>query len=123
MDTKVGLRKQAVRLHIQGVSKAEIAKRLKKSRRWVYRWVTRYDRGKGEESLQDHSSAPKNRREIYSQKIKDMALKSRKARKAGNHLKYPYALVGAEAIYYELRDLGVSPLPPSRTIHYWLKKA
>lgn len=122
MKTKVALRKEAVRLHLQGTAKTEIAKRLKKSRRWVYRWIARYDRDSGAKSLENRSSAPKHRKEMYSQKIKAMAVKSRKARKAG-HRKYPYALVSAEAIHYELRDLGVAPLPPPRTIHFWLKQA
>jgi putative transposase len=122
MKTKVALRKEAVRLCLQGVTKTEISRRLKKSRRWVYRWITRYDRDQGEKSLTDRSSAPKHRQEIYPQKIKDQVVKSRKARKAG-HRKYSYALVSAEAIYYELRDLGVSPLPPPRTIHFWLQQA
>ncbi|GMV65607.1 MAG: hypothetical protein AMXMBFR75_14050 [Candidatus Hinthialibacteria bacterium] len=122
MKTKVALRKKAVRLHLQGVPKTEIAERLKKSRRWVYRWIARYDRKQGAKSLEDRSSAPKHRKEIYPQKIKDMAIQSRRARKAG-HRKYPYALVSAEAIHYELRELGISPLPPPRTIHFWLKQA
>jgi IS30 family transposase len=122
MKTKVAQRKEAVRLHLQGVPKTEIARRMKKSRRWVYRWISRYDHKQGARSLGNHSSAPKNRKEIYPQKIKDMAVRSRKARKAGHH-KYPYALVSAEAIYYELRELGVTPLPPARTIHFWLKQA
>jgi putative transposase len=122
MKTKVALRKEAVRLHGQGIAKTEIARRLKKSRRWVYRWVARYDCKPGAKSLKNRSSAPKNRKELYPQKIKDMAVNSRKARKAGSG-KYPYALVSAEAIYYELRELGVAPLPPARTIHFWLKQA
>lgn len=122
MKPKVALRKKAVRLHLQGVSKTEISKRLKKSRRWVYRWVGRYDRKKETKSLEDRSSAPQNRKEIYPQKIKDMVIRSRKARKSGRR-RYPYALVSAEAIHYELRELGVSPLPPPRTIHFWLKQA
>ena len=122
MKTKVALRKEAVRLHLQGIAKTEIAIRLKKSRRWVYRWIARYDRKQGVQSLENRSSAPKNRKEKYPPKIKDMTIKSRKARKAGQR-KYPYALVSAEAIYYELRGLGVAPLPPPRTIHFWLKQA
>src|SRR6266487_842170 len=122
MKPKVALRKEAVRLHLQGIAKTEIARRLKKSRRWVYRWIARYDQKQGAKSLENRSSAPKNRSEKYPQKIKDMAIQSRRARKAG-HRKYPYALVSAEAIYYELRDLGVAPLPPPRTIHFWLKQA
>jgi IS30 family transposase len=122
MKTKIALRKEAVRLHLQGVPKTEIARRLKKSRRWVYRWIARYDGKQGAKSLENRSSAPKHRKEIYPQKIKDMAVTSRQARKDG-HRQYPYALVSAEAIYYELRDLGVVPLPPPRTIHFWLKQA
>jgi IS30 family transposase len=122
MKTKVALRKEAVRLHLQGIAKTEIAIRLKKSRRWVYRWIARYDHEHGAKSLENRSSAPKNRPEKYSQKIKDLAIKSRKARKAG-HREYAYALVSAEAIYYELSDLEVAPLPPPRTIHFWLKQA
>jgi putative transposase len=122
MKTKVALRKEAVRLHLQGIAKTEIAIRLKKSRRWVYRWITRYDHKPEAKSLENHSSAPKHRQEKYPQKIKDIVVTSRKARTAG-HRKYPYALVSAEAIYYELRDLGVAPLPPPRTIHFWLKQA
>lgn len=122
MKTKVAVRKDAVRLHLQGVPKTEIAKRLKKSRRWVYRWITRYDSRQEIKSLENRSSAPSHRQEKYPQKIKNMAIKSRQARKAG-HGKYLYALVSAEAIYYELRELGIEPLPPPRTIHFWLKKA
>lgn len=122
MNTKVALRKEAVRLHLEGVSKTEIARRLKKSRRWVRRWIARYDEERGEKSLEDHSSAPKHKPEIYPQRIKNLVIKSRRARKAGRG-EYPYALIGAEAIYYELRNLGVSPLPPPRTIHFWLQQA
>jgi putative transposase len=123
VNTKVALRKEAVRLYWQtGLSKAEISRRLKKSRRWVVRWLARYDHKQGEKSLEDHSSAPKHRKAVYPARIKNMVLKSRKARKAQDR-KYPYALISAKAIYYELCDLGVQPCPPPRTIHFWLKQA
>ena len=123
MNTKIALRKEAVRLYWQdGLSKAEISRQLKKSRRWVIRWLARYDHEQGEKSLEDHSSAPKHRKEMYPARIKNMVLKSRKARKAQNH-KYSYALISAKAIYYELHDLGITPCPPPRTIHFWLKQA
>jgi IS30 family transposase len=47
----------------------------------------------------------------------------RMEREAGKRTKYQYALVSAQAIYYELQDLHVSPLPSTRTIHGWLKQA
>jgi hypothetical protein len=31
--------------------------------------------------------------------------------------------VGAQAIYYEMRELGISPLPTPDTIHLWLQQA
>lgn len=123
MNPKVALRKEAVRLYWQeGLTKAEISRRLKKPRRWVARWLGRYDHQQGEKSLEDRSSAPKQRKEVYPKRIKSMVLKSRKARKA-QHRKYPYALISAQAIFYELRDLGVKPCPPPRTIHFWLQQA
>jgi transposase InsO family protein len=52
-----------------------------------------------------------------------MVLRSRQDRQAGKRPRYEYALISAVAIYYELRDLDISPLPPPRTIHTWLKAA
>jgi len=52
-----------------------------------------------------------------------MVLQMREARERGKRAKYQYALVSAQAIYYELRELGISPLPTPDTIHLWLKQA
>jgi len=52
-----------------------------------------------------------------------MVLQIRVARENGKRAKYQYALVSAQAIYYELRDLQITPLPSIRTIHGWLKQA
>ena len=59
----------------------------------------------------------------YPERIKKMVKRIREERETGRRTKYRYALVSAQAIYYELRDLHVSPLPSSRTIHRWLKQA
>lgn len=123
MITKITLRKKAVQLYLQATTKIEIARRLKTSRPWVHRWISRYDVRCPEESLQDRSCAPKTIQESYPKEIKEMVLRSRKERQAGKGPKYQYALIGAEAIYYELRQLNVSPLPPPRTIHSWLRQA
>jgi putative transposase len=123
MITEITLRKKAVRLDLQGMKKTEIAHRLNKTRLWVQRWVSRYDARFPEESLQNRSCAPKEIKETYPKKIKDLVLRSRKEREARKRPAYQYALIGAEAIHYELRELGISPLPPARTIHAWLKQA
>ena len=123
MITEITLRKKAVNLDLQGTKKTEIARRLNKSRLWVHRWVNRYDARCPEESLQNRSCAPKAIKETYPKKIKDLVLRSRQERQTRKRPAYQYALIGAEAIHYELRELGVSPLPPVRTIHAWLKQA
>jgi transposase InsO family protein len=51
-----------------------------------------------------------------------MALRSRTLREEGKQIGYQYALKGAQAIHYELKALGVDPVPPVRTIHTWLKE-
>ncbi len=52
-----------------------------------------------------------------------MVIQIREEREQGQRAKYQYALISAQAIYYELRELGISPLPSPRTIHDWLKDA
>src|SRR5512141_1899000 len=123
MKTKIALRKQAVALYLQGRTKSEIARKLQRSRPWVDRWLERYRAEAPRLSLQDRSKAPKHRRCAYAERSKGMAVQIREAREEGQRAKYHYALVSAQAIYYELRELGVTPLPSSRTIHRWLKRA
>lgn len=123
MKNEIELRKQAIVLSLQGRKKSEIARRLQRSRPWVDRWIDRYRPQAPTVSLQDHSKAPKQRRCAYPEHIQRMVVQIRDARAQGKHSKYQYALVSAQAIYYELRELGISPLPSSRTIHRWLKRA
>jgi putative transposase len=123
MKTEIVLRKRAIALHLQGWKKSEIARKLQRSRRWVHRWISRYRSEQPVASLQDHSRAPKHRRWTYPERIRNMVLQIRQARERGKRAKYQYALVSAQAIYYELQELHVSPLPSPRTIHGWLKQA
>ena len=123
MKTEIALRKQAISLHLQGWNKSEIARKVQRSRRWVQRWIHRYRPDEPRESLQDHSRAPKQMSWGYPERIKKMVLQMRAERVKGKQRKYQYALVSAPAIYYELCELHVSPLPSSRTIHRWLKQA
>jgi len=110
MKTEITLRNQAVCLDLQGTPKTEIANCLNKSRLWVQRWVSRYDARFPERSLQNRSCAPKAVKETSPKNIKDLVLRSRKEREARKRPAHKYALIGAEAIYYELRVLGISPL-------------
>jgi transposase len=123
MDTEIKLRKKAIRLWLQGRSKSEIAQHLQKPRLWVQRWTRRYDPNEPEESLQNRSSAPKHPQCGYAGRIKEIVLQSRRKREASKRGKYRHALIGAAAIHYELRELGINPYPSIRTIHVWLKQA
>lgn len=123
MKTEIALRKQAIVLHLQGWNKSEIARKLQRSRPWVQRWISRYRPDEPQESLRDHSRAPKQMSWGYPERFKKMVLQMRVERVQGKQTKYQYALVSAPAIYYELCELHVSPLPSSRTIHRWLKRA
>jgi IS30 family transposase len=123
MKTEIQIRQQAVALHLQGWKKSEIARKLQRSRRWVHRWISRYTTESRTESLQDHSRVPKQIGWAYPERIKSMVLQLREEREKGRRAKYQYALVSAQAIYYELQELRISPLPSPRTIHLWLKQA
>jgi len=123
MKTEIALRKRAIALHLQGWNKSEVARKLQRSRSWVQRWISRYETETPRMSLQDHSRAPQKMTWSYPERIKNMVLQIRVDREKGKRRKYQYALVSAQAIYYELRDLHISPLPSPRTIHGWLKQA
>jgi putative transposase len=123
MKTENTLRKQAIALYLQGWNKSEIARKVQRSRRWVHRWIGRYETEAPRTSLQDHSRAPKHIRWAYPERIKRMAIQMRIERERGKRTKYQYALVSAQAIYYEMRELGISPLPTPDTIHLWLQQA
>ena len=122
MKTEIELRQRAIALHLQGWNNSEIARKLRRSRPWVQRWIGRYCPDEPKKSLQDHSRAPKHAHRAYPERIQNMVHQMRVAREAGRRAKYQYALVGAQAIHYELKDLHVSPLPSTRTIHGWLKQ-
>jgi transposase InsO family protein len=122
-ENEITLRKKAVCLWLRGVPKSEIARRLGRPRLWVHRWISRYQPDDPEASLGNRSRAPKCPHRQYPEEIRQLTLNSRKARQEGQSPGYRYALVSAEAIYYELRELDISPLPPPGTIHSWLKQA
>jgi IS30 family transposase len=123
MKTEIELRQQAIVLYLQGRNKSQIARKLQRSRVWVNRWISRYRPEEPVLSLQDYLRTPKQMSWAYPERIKNMVLQIRKARACGKRAKYQYALVSAQAIYYELKDLHISPVPSSRTIHRWLKRA
>lgn len=123
MDQEIALRKEAVRLWLSGENKAEIGRQLNKSRGWVQYWIGEYDPDRPDSSLQNKSRAPKEPHCKWPEAIRQQALESRRRRMTAELPGYEYALIGADAIHYELAALGVIPTPHPRTIHYWIKEA
>jgi hypothetical protein len=118
MCDKLKERKQAMLMyHVEHFSKAEICRRLERSRPWLNRWLERYDPGDIEGSLRDQKSGPKNGNSTWSTTIREKVIKMRKNR--SQEAQWRYAFIGAEAIHLELKALGSPEVPPARTIHRW----
>jgi putative transposase len=122
MSTELEERKQVMFMyHVQHLRKAEISRRLKRSRPWLDRWLERYDPGDVERSLSDHKSGPKQGGSPWSAEIRQQVIDMRKAR--SQEEKWRYAFIGAQAIHLELKALGSPEVPPVRTIHSWFVQA
>jgi putative transposase len=118
MCDKLEERKQAILMyHVQHLSKAEICRRLRRSRPWLDRWLERYDPGDVEGSLSDHRTGPKHGNSCWSSAIRQQVIEMRKSR--SQERQWRYAFIGAEAIHLELKALGSAEVPPVRTIHHW----
>lgn len=122
-EEKITLRKLAIQSWLNGVSRAEIARQLGRSWFWVDYWINRYQPDNPEASLSNRSSVPQHPYRAWPEEIRELVFHSRQARMTAEQPGYRYALIGAQAIHYELRELGIDPTPPVRTIHYWLKQA
>lgn len=123
MGEVIALRKQAVRRYLAGESKRGICRDLGKSPSWLDYWLERYDPDDPDSSLKDRSSAPHEPHRKWSQEVIQLALNARRLRECAEQPGYEYALIGAEAIHFEMAALGIDPVPPVRTIHHWIKQA
>lgn len=105
-------RELAVQRYLKGEGLSAIAKSLGYSRRWVYRWVARYHATEAAaEWYEDQSRCPhSNPRQVSWEIVEAIKL-------ARLHLYNQGLFCGAQAITWEMEDLGVSPLPSLRTIN------
>jgi putative transposase len=113
------LRQEAVRRRLAGESPAEIAARLGRTTRWVRKWVERHaghDSGTGWN--QSRSRAPLHSPNRIDEVLEEQILAARERLVAN-----PRAQYGALAIQWELRRLGVDPIPPARTVERVLARA
>lgn len=113
------LRIEAVRRRLEGESPTEIAAALGRTTRWVRKWVARHDEdGQGDGWAESRSRAPLSSPTKTPVEIEQQILASR-ARLVAN----PRAQYGSLAIQWDLRRVGVEPIPPARTIERVLERA
>jgi transposase len=122
MVSKIDQRKKAVELYYyKHLAKAEICRHLNCTRPWLDRWLNRYDPDRVDQSLSDGQAGPHQPATPWSPEIRQQVIEMRRQRSQRD--RWPYALLGAEAIHYELIALKSSEVPPIRTIHAWLVEA
>jgi transposase InsO family protein len=111
MEEKIKqLRKLAVQRYKSGESPASICASLGKSRFWLYKWVQRFNEG-GAEWFKDRSRRPSVTSNRTAREIEEIVKAIRHNLNAQN------LFCGAQAILWEMEDLGIKPLPSIRTIN------
>lgn len=90
---------------------------LGRSRRWVFKWLSRYQPRRADWAG-TRSRAPGIVANKTSERVEALVLTVRARLDAD-----PWAQVGAAAVAWELRKLGVRPLPELRTIERILQRA
>jgi transposase len=104
------LRKQAIELHLQGITVVDIAGKLIKSRQWVHKWLNRFKTG-SDIWYQSISNAPKKPVKGIPKDIEKTIVSIRKTLK-----EQKYAQKGALNILYEFERLDIRP-PSISTIN------
>lgn len=110
------IRKQAIYRHIVGgESPKSIYRSLKRSKKWFFKWLKRYQTG-DTDWFKDHCRAPRRRPAETSQKQQDLIIATRQRLETE-----PYAQIGVTAIKWALKKLKAS-FPSDRTITRILKR-
>jgi len=100
-----GLRQEAVRRHLLGESPQSIYLGLNRSRFWFYKWLRRYQSGEPE-WFKAHSRRPHRQPQQLPPETEKLVIEIRQ-RLVGSR----YAQIGAVAIQWEMKKLGIEPLP------------
>lgn len=116
-DSEVARRQRAIELVDGGVSKAEAARRVGRSRRWVVKWVGRW-RSEGEIGLHDHSRVPHSQPTSTTPRVMDKVLEIREALEED-----PAANIGGLSVLAAMERQGFAPVPSVATIERILSEA
>lgn len=112
---KEKIRKEAIHHHLSGKPIAAICRMFGVSRKWFYKWWSRYQTGE-EHWYKDKSSAPKTIPNKIETSMEQLILSVRD--KLENTR---YTQIGASAIAWNIKNLDKEP-PPSWTINRVLKR-
>jgi transposase len=115
--SEVERRLRFVDLIVEGLSVAEAAARLGRSRQWGNKWLDRYRVG-GEEGLVDRSRRPKRQPTKTPLRVVSAVLRVRKQLEED-----PVASIGALSIVATLEREGFTPIPSVATIERILSRA
>jgi len=107
----------AIKMHLEGKKIAEIARELDRSRAWFYKWLRRYEQNPTGDWYEEESRRPKVVHRRPSPQLEEMILKVR-----DKLVGMTYAQTGAVSIQWELKKLGVTPLPQVWQINRVLKR-
>jgi len=105
----------AVQRFMKGESPESICTSLGKSKVWLYKWIKRY-RGEGTSWCEDHSRRPLSIPLHTSVEVEQIVKMVRL------NLYNLDLFCGAQAIHWEMEELGVRPLPSIRTINRILSR-
>lgn len=106
----------AITCFLQGEPVSAICRTLRRSRRWFYKWLKRYDPSNPDWAC-GQSRAPKRISHKTPESVVQMVCEIRQ-----RLLKTQYAQKGALAIQWQLKQLGVKPWPATWTINRILKQ-
>ena len=113
------LRVEAVRRRLAGESPEAIAAALGRTSRWVRKWVARHaEEGHDIAWAAGQSRAPHHSPNRTVDELRAQIIGARERLVAN-----PRAQYGSLAVQWELRRLGVDPIPPARTIERVLAQA
>ena len=105
----------AIERYLSGESVDEICSSLKRSRRWFFKWLARH-RSSNRDWFEDQSRRPKRTPAQISDEIEQAVVLVRLS------LYNKGLFCGAQAVLWELEDLGLKPLPSARTINRILSR-
>jgi len=117
MDEKqeLRLRRQAIRLWVQGVKAKDILKKVQRSHFWLSKWQKRYEQD-GAQGLHSHSRRPHTTPTAYPPRVVGLIIRTRR-----RLVKQAVGLVGPRAIRRELCKVLGQQAPSLTTIKRVLK--